>query len=147
MDVLLSCPVLANAQRRKRFLLIVIGGIAPFYLAHRSIQALTHYWTSIAILEVPTGLFLISLLASLRSEKMQRAVTIAAGQQPRLTLNPFRGMETMTAYIVNISLGDTEAGSMEYKSLYAVALSLFVITLSMNVLAQWVLKRFREVYE
>lgn len=75
------------------------------------------------------------------------AVTIAAGQQPRLTLNPFRGMETMTAYIVNISLGDTEAGSMEYKSLYAVALSLFVITLLMNVLAQWVLKRFREVYE
>ena len=64
---------------RKRFLLIVIAGIAPFYLAHRSYQALTHYWTSIAILEAPTGLFLISLVASLRSEKIQRAVTIAAG--------------------------------------------------------------------
>lgn len=94
-----------------------------------------------------SGILASFLLAIARAIGETMAVTIAAGQQPRLTLNPFRGMETMTAYIVNISLGDTEAGSMEYKSLYAVALSLFVITLSMNVLAQWVLKRFREVYE
>ena len=53
----------------------------------------------------------------------------------------------MTAFVVSISLGDTPAGTIEYKSLYAVAFSLFVITLCMNILAQWVMKRFREVYE
>ena len=94
-----------------------------------------------------SGILASFLLAIARAIGETMAVTIAAGQQPRLTLNPFRGMETMTAYIVNISLGDTEAGSMEYKSLYAVALSLFVITLTMNLIAQRILKRYREVYE
>jgi phosphate transport system permease protein len=61
--------------------------------------------------------------------------------------NPFRSMQTITAFMVNVSLGDTPAGSIEYKSLYGLGFTLFLITLGMNVLAQCVTKRFREVYE
>lgn len=94
-----------------------------------------------------SGIIASFLLAISRAIGETMAVCIAAGQMPRLSLNPFRSMETMTAFIVNVSLGDTPAGTPEYKSLYAVAFSLFVITLAMNILAQWVMKRFREVYE
>ena len=74
-------------------------------------------------------------------------VTIAAGQNPNFTLNPLVPIETMTAYIVQVSLGDTPTGTLEYKTLFAVALGLFVITLLMNLLSQYVVNRFREVYE
>ncbi len=94
-----------------------------------------------------SGIVASFLLAISRAIGETMAVTIAAGQMPRLSLNPFRSMETMTAFVVGISLGDTPAGTIEYKSLYAVAFSLFVITLAMNVLAQRVMKRYREVYE
>ncbi len=94
-----------------------------------------------------SGIVASFLLAISRAIGETMAVSIAAGQMPRLSLNPFRSMETMTAYIVNISLGDTPAGTIEYKSLYAVGFTLFLITLGMNVLAQRVMKRFREVYE
>ena len=52
----------------------------------------------------------------------------------------------MTAYIVNVSMGDTPAGTVEYASLYAVAMTLFLITLATNILAQWIMRRYREVY-
>ena len=94
-----------------------------------------------------SGIVASFLLAISRAIGETMAVTIAAGQEPRLSLNPLRGIETMTAFIVNISAGDVSAGSSSYKSLYAVALTLFVITLGMNIVAQRVLKRFREVYE
>ena len=75
------------------------------------------------------------------------AVTIAAGAMPNLTLNPLESIQTMTAYIVQVSLGDTPRGTLAYKTLFAVGMSLFLVTLLMNVLSQWVLKRFREEYE
>ena len=93
-----------------------------------------------------SGVLASFLLAFSRAVGETMAVTIAAGQTPRLTLNPFRSVESMTAYIVNISQGDTPAGSIEYKSLYAVAMTLFLITLATNILAQFILRRFREVY-
>ncbi|MEO0254205.1 MAG: phosphate ABC transporter permease subunit PstC [candidate division WOR-3 bacterium] len=62
-------------------------------------------------------------------------VTIAAGQRPILTLNPFVPIETITAYIVQVSLGDTPAGSLEYKTIFAVGMVLFVITLIFNILS------------
>ena len=64
-----------------------------------------------------------------------------------VTANPFRSVATMTSYIVNVSLGDTEIGSIEEKSIYAVGLTLFVMTLGMNIVSQFVLRRFREVYQ
>ncbi|MBO36132.1 MAG: phosphate ABC transporter permease subunit PstC [Verrucomicrobiales bacterium] len=94
-----------------------------------------------------SGVIASFLLAIARAVGETMAVTIAAGQTPDLTLNPFRSVESMTAFIVNVSLGDTAVGSIVYKSLYAVALTLFVITLAMNILSQAVLRRFREVYQ
>ena len=73
-------------------------------------------------------------------------VAIAAGQSPTLTLNPFVPIETMTAYIVQVSLGDTPHGSLEYQTIFAVGASLFLMTLCLNVVSQAVLRRFREVY-
>lgn len=94
-----------------------------------------------------SGIVASFLLAISRAIGETMAVCIAAGQMPRLSLNPFRSMETMTAFMVSVSLGDTPAGTIEYKSLYGVGFTLFLITLGMNILAQWVMKRFREVYE
>lgn len=94
-----------------------------------------------------SGIVASFLLAMARAIGETMAVTIAAGQSPILTFNPLRSIQTMTAYIVNVSLGDTPAGTIEYKSLYAVGLTLFLITLAMNVVSQWVMYRFREVYQ
>ena len=94
-----------------------------------------------------SGILASFLLAISRAIGETMAVMMAGGQSPNLTLNPFRSVETMTAYIVNVSLGDTAAGTIEYKSLYAVALTLFLITLTMNIISQMVLRRFREVYQ
>jgi phosphate transport system permease protein len=94
-----------------------------------------------------SGILASFLLAISRAVGETMAVTIAAGQNPRLTFNPFRSTETMTAYIVNVSLGDTPAGTIEYSSLYAVAATLFAMTLATNILAQFILRRYREVYQ
>ncbi len=75
------------------------------------------------------------------------AVTIASGNMANLTLSPLESIQTMTSYIVQVSKGDTPHGTIEYQTLFAVGLTLFVITLLMNVLSQWVLARFREEYE
>ncbi|MAT15717.1 MAG: phosphate ABC transporter permease subunit PstC [Planctomyces sp.] len=94
-----------------------------------------------------SGITASFILAFSRAVGETMAVTIAAGQQPRLTLNPFESVETMTAFIVNISMGDTPVGSIEYKSLYAVALTLFLVTLTMNFISYAIMRRFREVYQ
>lgn len=93
-----------------------------------------------------SGIIASFLLATARAIGETMAVVIAAGNSPTLTLNPLKSMQTMTAFMANISGGDTPAGSIEYKSLYAVGLTLFCMTLLMNILAQWVTRRFREVY-
>ena len=68
-------------------------------------------------------------------------VAIAAGQQPRLTLDPRVPVETMTAYIVQVSLGDTPQGTLEYRTLFAVGLSLFLLTFVLNVISFRLRKR------
>ncbi len=73
-------------------------------------------------------------------------VAIAAGQQPRLTLNPLIPIETMTAYIVQVSLGDTPYGTLEYRTIFVVGLMLFFSTLILNLISQRLRQRFREVY-
>jgi len=73
-------------------------------------------------------------------------VAIAAGQQPRLTMNPFVPVETVTAYIVQVSLGDTPTGTIEYRTIFAVGISLFVVTFGLNMISYWLRKRFREEY-
>jgi len=94
-----------------------------------------------------SGIVSAFILAVSRAIGETMIVTIAAGQNPNFTLNPFVPIETMTAYIVQVSQGDTETGSIEFKTIFAVALLLFVITLVMNLLSQYVVGRFREEYE
>lgn len=74
-------------------------------------------------------------------------VALASGAGPNLTLNPFKSAETMTGHIVRISGGDLSYDSMDYLSLFGIALFLFIITLILNLVSQRVIKRFREVYE
>jgi len=99
---------------------------------------------------VPAGLSGIVasfVLAASRAIGETMAVTLAAGATPNMSGNPLESIQTMTAYIVQISLGDTPAGSVEYQTLFAVAALLFLITLGMNILSNRILRRFREVYE
>ena len=73
-------------------------------------------------------------------------VTLAAGATPKMTFNPLESIQTMTAYIVQLSQGETPHGSLEYNTIFAVGLVLFVMTLAMNMLGQWVVQRYRETY-
>ncbi|MBD3647069.1 MAG: ABC transporter permease subunit, partial [Pseudomonadales bacterium] len=94
-----------------------------------------------------SGIFATFILAVSRAIGETMAVTLAAGATPNQTFNPLESIQTMTAYIVQVSLGDTPTGTLTYKTLFAVASLLFLITLSLNLIANRVLVRFREVYE
>ncbi|MGQ9815731.1 MAG: PstC family ABC transporter permease, partial [Candidatus Roseilinea sp.] len=99
---------------------------------------------------VPAALSGISaafILAVSRAIGETMIVAIAAGQQPKLTLNPLQSIETMTAYIVQVSLGDTPQQSIAYKTIFAVGMLLFLMTLVMNLISHWLTRRYREVYE
>jgi phosphate transport system permease protein len=74
-------------------------------------------------------------------------VALAAGAGPNFTLNPFKAAETMTGHIVRISGGDLSYDSIDYDSIFAIGLMLFVVTLGLNIISQRIVRRFREVYE
>ncbi|MDI6801134.1 MAG: phosphate ABC transporter permease subunit PstC [Thermodesulfovibrionales bacterium] len=73
-------------------------------------------------------------------------VAIAAGMQPNFTVNPLEPVETLTAYIVQVSLGDVPHGTVEYKTIFAAGITLFLMTLAFNIIGFWLRKRFREAY-
>jgi phosphate transport system permease protein len=73
-------------------------------------------------------------------------VAIAAGQQPNLTLDPTEPAATITAYIVQVALGDLPHGSIGYQTIFAAGLTLLIITLVFNVAAFWLRHKFREAY-
>ncbi len=93
-----------------------------------------------------SGITASFILAVSRAIGETMIVAIAAGATPKLTLNPLESIQTMTAYIVQVSLGDAPYGTIEYKTIFAVGLLLFLMTLGMNILGQWVTRRYREVY-
>ena len=93
-----------------------------------------------------SGISAAAILAISRAIGETMIVTIAAGQQPRLTANPLVPIETMTAYIVQVSLGDTPAGTIEYQTIFAVGMLLFVSTFVLNLVSNWLRERFREEY-
>jgi phosphate transport system permease protein len=74
-------------------------------------------------------------------------VAVAAGAGPNFTLNPFEGAETLTGHIVRISGGDLSYDSIDYNSIFALGLFLFFVTLTLNIISQQIVRRFREVYE
>ncbi|MDB9315756.1 phosphate ABC transporter permease subunit PstC [Spirulina sp. CS-785/01] len=94
-----------------------------------------------------SGIVSSVILAISRAIGETMTVTLAAGQNPRLGLNPFVPVMTMTAFIVQVSLGDTPAGSLAYKTIYAVGMTLFLLTLVLNLFSFWFVRRFREKYE
>ncbi|GGG52505.1 phosphate ABC transporter permease subunit PstC [Paenibacillus radicis (ex Gao et al. 2016)] len=93
-----------------------------------------------------SGIVASAVLAFSRAIGETMIVTVAAGATPTLTGNPLDSIQTMTAYIVQVSLGDTPHGTVEYGTIFAVGMTLFVITFLLNILAQYVARRFREEY-
>jgi phosphate transport system permease protein len=93
-----------------------------------------------------SGILASFVLALSRALGETMVVTIAAGRSPRLTLNPLESIQTLTAYIVQVAQGEVSPGSIEYQTLFAVGMTLLVISLGMNLLSQWVRVRFRGGY-
>ena len=93
-----------------------------------------------------SGITAACILAVSRAIGETMIVAIAAGQQPRLTANPLVPIETMTAYIVQVSLGDTPQGTLEYRTIFAVGMLLFLMTFTLNLASTWLRDRFREEY-
>lgn len=94
-----------------------------------------------------SGIIASFILAISRAIGETMAVTLAAGATPKMTMNPLDSIQTMTAYIVQVSLGDAPAGSIEYKTLFSVGALLFVITFALNLISHGVIGMFREEYE
>jgi len=94
-----------------------------------------------------SGIAAAIILAASRAIGETMVVAIASGAGPNFTFNPFEAAETMTGHIVRISGGDMSYNSVDYNSIFAVGLMLFVMTLILNVISQRIVRRFREVYE
>lgn len=100
-----------------------------------------------------SGIVASIILAVSRAIGETMIVTLAAGQNPQPIdgdlgfINPFIPVMTMTAFIVQVSLGDAPFGSLAYKTIFAVGMALFVMTLTLNIVSYWFVRRFREKYE
>lgn len=94
-----------------------------------------------------SGILVSVILGIARAIGETMVVAIAAGQQPTLTLDPRKGVETITAYIVQVSLGDVQHGSMEYKTIFAAGITLFIFTFLLNNVSFWIKKKYQEKYE
>ena len=93
-----------------------------------------------------SGIVASFILAISRAIGETMLVTIVAGATPNLTANPLESIQTMTAYIVQLSLGEAPHGSLEFNTIFAVGSLLFVMTLGLNLLGHFVVRRWRQVY-
>ena len=93
-----------------------------------------------------SGIMAAVVLAISRAVGETMAVSLAAGNTPNLTLDPRESIQTMTAFIVQISHGDTPEGSMAYRTLFAVGATLFVVTMLLNLIARRLVRKYRQVY-
>lgn len=94
-----------------------------------------------------SGIIVSAILAVSRAIGETMIVAIAAGQQPRFTLDPTVPIETITAYIVQVSMGDVPYGTIEYQTIFAAGITLFVFTFALNNISYWVKNRYQEKYE
>lgn len=93
-----------------------------------------------------SGIMASIILAGSRAIGETMAVVLAVGAKPQFTFDPTESVQTMTAFIAAISMGETAQGSIEFKSLFAVGATLFVLTLVLNLISGWVVRRFRTAY-
>ncbi|MEL6160487.1 MAG: phosphate ABC transporter permease subunit PstC [Cyanobacteria bacterium J06554_11] len=94
-----------------------------------------------------SGIVSSLILATSRAVGETMIVTLAAGANPTLGFNPFVPVMTMTAFIVQITKGDAPYGTIEYKTLFAVGMTLFIMTFALNIFSFWFVRRFREKYD
>jgi phosphate transport system permease protein len=109
----------------------------------------TKFQTSFKVLipAASSGILVSFMLAISRAVGETMIVAIAAGQQPRLTLNPLVPIETITTYIVQVSSGNVVSGSVEYRTIFAAGITLFIFTFILNNVSHFVKKRFHQAYE
>jgi phosphate transport system permease protein len=94
-----------------------------------------------------SGIVVSIILAISRAVGETMIVAIAAGQQPRLTFDPTVPIETITAYIVQVSLGDVQHGTLEYRTIFAAGITLFALTFLLNNISFFLRKKYRQKYE
>lgn len=101
----------------------------------------------VAVPAASSGIVVSVILAISRAIGETMIVAIAAGQQPRFTFNPLVPVETLTTYIVQVSLGDVPHNSVEYRTIFAAGIMLFIFTFGLNTLSHWIKNKYREKYE
>ena len=108
----------------------------------------TKFQTAIRVVTpaATSGIIAAYILGISRAVGETMVVAIAAGQQPTLTFNPLEGAATITAYIVQVAMGDLPHGSLGYQSIFAAGMVLFVLTFLFNILGHIARKRFAERY-
>jgi phosphate transport system permease protein len=94
-----------------------------------------------------SGIIASIILAMSRAVGETMIVALAAGSRPQLTADPLEDMQTMTGFIVQAFTGDMAVGSTPYLALFAVGLVLFFMTLALNMVSHWVVRKYREAYE
>jgi phosphate transport system permease protein len=135
-------PVVASLSEDALFAVPVSLRDAAFGLGYTRLQAV---W-KIVFPAALSGITAAIILALSRAVGETMIVAIAAGQQPNLTLDPLVAVETLTAYIVQVSMGDTPHGTLEYHTIFVVGLTLFLMTLALNSVALWLRDRYRRIY-
>lgn len=109
----------------------------------------TKYQTAFRVM-VPaasSGIIISIILAISRALGETMIVAIAAGQEPNLTFNPLNSVETITTYIVQVSMGDVPQNSLEYRTIFAAGMTLFVFTFILNNISFWMREKFQNKYE
>jgi phosphate transport system permease protein len=135
-------PMVASLSEDALFAVPTSLRDAAFGLGYTRLQAT---W-KIVFPAALSGITAAIILALSRAVGETMIVAIAAGLQPTLTLDPLRSVETLTAYIVQVSMGDTPHGTLEYHTIFVVGLTLFTLTLVLNSAALWLRERYRSVY-
>ncbi len=102
--------------------------------------------TKVVVPAALSGITASFILGMSRAIGETMIVAVAAGQLPNLSLNPTESMQTMTAYIVNVASGENPAGTVQYQTIFAVGLTLFLMTLTLNIISHFFVRRYQEDY-